>query len=720
MAISERIQRLYEKVRQRRPQTVTFEHDYYELAATKYADLPTAECAARAMAEAIVSLPVLVEDDDRLVGRIFMYEGTFRRQPEHVPPALDRSLEPKQRIAAELPDFVEMARANLTTETSAGHITWNWEPMLRLGTSGMKEMYRAALRRAPDQKAEEFYRGVLILLDALDQWNALHVAELRRRGMEELALLCEKVPAHPAESFREAVQAFYLQHIVVMRENPFGGNGPGRLDYYLWPYLKRDLDRGACTLDDAKELIDELFLRIEERFYKQDSFVEAVVVGGSHPDGSSAVNPLSYIMVQSIMDLKMLHPSIYMRFPKDVPEDFVTLAASYIKSGCNRAQILNDETVTSALMRTGVPYQDAVQYACGGCMEVGVQGMQDDFLYQGWQNLPKILELTITGGECLLTGEKYSFVRAKGLEACKDFEEFYREFLEEHRNVLHTFFRVQDLYHETARTARPSYLMSSMINDCLLRGRNMHDGGARYNDYGSSPVGLPNVADGLFAVKKAVFDDKICTAHELVTALKANYEGFEALRKRLSELPKYGQEDSEANDMMRRLCEDVSKNYTDYRTVDGGTGKMVVLTFVYAPMVAKTLGATADGGYAGRFAAHGVTPQSCSMNKGITAAINSCGSVPFEMFNGAASTMWDLDPAYAAPEVCRALLLTFFDQGGQIYQGNTTDVEQLRQAQIRPEDHEDLIVRVGGFSARFILLDKALQDEIIARVRHSR
>lgn len=108
------------------------------------------------------------------------------------------------------------------------------------------------------------------------------------------------------------------------------------------------------------------------------------------------------------------------------------------------------------------------------------------------------------------------------------------------------------------------------------------------------------------------------------------------------------------------------------------------------------------------------------MSKGITAAINSCGCVPFEMFNGAASTMWDLDPAYATPEVCRALLLSFFELGGQIYQGNTTDVEQLRQAQIHPEDHRDLIVRVGGFSARFVSLEKSLQDEIIARVRHSR
>lgn len=717
MATTERIQRLYERVRQRPPQTVTFTRDYHRLAATKYADLPTAEAAARAMAEAIVSLPVLVEDDDRLAGRIYMDREVGA---DKVRPDLNTAAEPRRRIAEELPDFGEMVRSELTVETAIGHITWNWEPILRLGTSGMKEMYRAALRRAADEKAAEFYRGVLLMLDAMDEWNARHVAELRRRGMEELARVCEKVPAHPAETFREAVQAFYFQHIVVMRENPYGGNGPGRLDYYLWPYLKRDLGLGRCTLDEAKELVDELFLRIEERFYNQDGFVEAIVVGGSHPDGSSAVNPLSHLMVRSLLDLKILHPSIYLRFPKDVPDDFVALAAEYLKSGCNRAQVLNDEAVTAALMRTGVPYQDAVQYACGGCMEVGVQGMQDDFLYQGWQNLPKLFELTVTGGVCLRTGKQYGFIRAQGLERCRDFEEFYRAFLAEHRNLLHTFFRAQDLYNETARTARPAYLLSSMIGDCLLRGRNLHDGGARYNDYGSSPVGLPNVADELIAVKKAVFDDKICTAAQLVAAMKANYEGYEELRKRLCQLPKYGQENPEANEMMRRLCADVSRNYTDYRTAQGGTGKMVVLTFIYSPIVAKSLGATADGGFAGRYAAHGVTPQSCAMDKGITAAINSCGSVPFDCFNGAASTMWDLDPAYATPEVCRALLLTFFSLGGQIYQGNTTDVEQMRLAQLHPEEHKDLIVRVGGFSARFVSLEKSLQDEIIARVRHGR
>lgn len=247
----------------------------------------------------------------------------------------------------------------------------------------------------------------------------------------------------------------------------------------------------------------------------------------------------------------------------------------------------------------------------------------------------------------------------------------------------------------------------------------MHGGGARYHDYGSTPMGLPNTADYLFAIKKAVFDDHLCTAGELITALKANFEGYADLQKKLRTLPKYGQENAEADDMMAKLCRDVSEIYSSYRTRFGGKGKLIILTFIFGPQAGALLGATADGNPAGKPVAQGVTPQSSSMVKGITAAMNSCAKLPFHIFNGGASTMWDLDCAWATDEMIQSLLLTFFEKGGQIYQGNTTDVESLRKAQETPEEYHQLIVRVGGFSARFVNLDRELQDEIISRVRHA-
>ena len=222
----------------------------------------------------------------------------------------------------------------------------------------------------------------------------------------------------------------------------------------------------------------------------------------------------------------------------------------------------------------------------------------------------------------------------------------------------------------------------------------------------------------MFAIKKAVLDESICTPDELVRALQENFSGFEPLRKKLLAIAKYGQENTEADQFAARLFADVSNLYTSYRNRFGGRGKIVILTFVWSPEAGKMLGATADGNLAGKPVAHGVTPQSSAMSGGITAAMNSCTAMPFHLFNGGASTMWDLDPDWASEPIIQALLLAFFANGGQIYQGNTTDVAQLLAAQKNPDEHHSLIVRVGGYSARFVNLSNDLQNEIIARMRH--
>jgi len=361
-----------------------------------------------------------------------------------------------------------------------------------------------------------------------------------------------------------------------------------------------------------------------------------------------------------------------------------------------------------------------VDYYCGGCMEVGVQGKTADFLFVGYQNIAKFTELFINGGESTLTGAKVESFRSKGLAAYSDYESFYADYIAEYKRITEMMFKWNDLKGESAEKVRPSYLISSMIADCLHTGRNMHGGGARYYDYGASVIGFANAGDSLYAVKRAVFEDKLCTAKELITAMKANFEGFEELRTRLLKLPKYGQDNAEADAVTARLIGDVGMIYRNCRTRFGGNGKLVILTFVFAPECSEILGASPDGRLAGKIVAQGVTPQGSAMTCGVTAAINSCTSIPFEVFAGGASTMWDLDESFATEEIIKALLTSFFAGGGQIFQGNTTDVATLLKAQEHPEEYYNLVVRVGGFSARFVSLRPALQDEIINRIRHKR
>ena len=697
----------------------TYNYDMHKAAKTKYNHLERLEKIAKSTAYAIENQEIHIEEFDRLIGRVFL----FKNKPvEEYDPDFDYYTEARKRIFDEIEDYAEFAKFPQVVGDflyCGGHMSWDWNSILKLGTTGLKKKCFDEIKRRTDEESIKYYNNVITLLSALENWNDKHIARLYELGMTEQAKICERVPRYPATNFREAIQAFFMQYIVVMRENPGGGNSPGRLDYYLWPYLKRDIANNLCTLEEAKELIDELFIRINERIWNGDGWVETIVVGGSHLNGESSVNPLSFMMIESAIDLEMTHPAVYARISEDSPKEWINYCAEYMINGKNRGQILHDENIIKALCENGVPYEDAVNYYCGGCMEIAVQGKTNDYLFNAWHNMPKFVEFSVTGGLSLSDGKTLNAYRSRGLENYKTFEEFYSDHIKEVRRVLNMFFKAQDIYSEIAEKSTPRFLLTSMLGDCLDRGRGIHSGGVKYSDYGSLPIGLPDAADYLFAIKKAVFDNKICTSAELLSALKADFKGYEELQRALLKIAKYGQENEEADKFASKYFSDISDIYTSYVNRFGCKGKMIIFTFQWAAEAGMEMGATASGKFAHKPLAQGITPHSASMKNGITSAIKSCTSIDFTKFNGGASTMWDLDKELAKPEIVRGLFMTFFKLGGQIFQGNTTDVKELIAAQKNPENYPNLIVRVGGFSARFIYLDKIIQDEIISRIRHN-
>ena len=354
-------------------------------------------------------------------------------------------------------------------------------------------------------------------------------------------------------------------------------------------------------------------------------------------------------------------------------------------------------------------------------MEIGIQGKNCDFLYGGWINTSKILELMITGGYCLKNKKNIeSFKVKKGLVCYDDFESFYQDFINESKKFVHLSLHQMDVYNKLAEDNRPSYLISSMIDDCLEKGRNLNGGGARYHDYGSTPLALPDTIDSLYAIKYAIFDKKICTKEELVEALKNDFKSFQYLQNKLLTIPKYGRDCDDVDLFANKVMKDFSEMYHSYKTRFGGKGNPVILTFIHAPAASSILGARASGLTAQSNISQGITPNSFSMSSGVTAAINSCCKMPFEEFSGGDSSMWDFDSSWIDSNIMECLLRTFIDKKGQIFQGNTTDINELISAQKNPNNFNHLIVRVGGYSARFINLNKELQDEIINRMRHKR
>lgn len=689
-----------------------------------FADLPMRKRQARAFAYALEHLPVHVLPESQLVGMVYHLGA-----PVAVEDPADWYAPNKERARELFPADTELCDLEILSPGAfQGHVTWWWEWVLEKGVIGLLEETRTRLAAAPDDIARDFYECVITALVAVLHWNERHVMALEDAccgaaprecaRLETLLEICRRVPAYPARSFREAVQGYYFQHLCVMRENPFGGNGPGRLDYFLWPYLERDLAAGRITLEEAYELIQELFIAIHERILVADGWVETIVVGGSHPDGSSAVNPLSYLMVEAFIALDQVHPAVYLRMPKDAPAEYLELAARYLREGKNRAQILNDPPIIAAMTRYGMPVEDAVHYTCGGCMEILPQGMNSDLLFTGTHNLMKTLELALTGGECLKTGRRLTHVPLPALPDYPNFEALFQTLVAEIRRETLLWVKRLDFFSARIAETRPMYLLSALMLDCLARGREQHDGGARYHDFGIAALGLPNVADALTAVKLAVFDERRCTAAELLTALRENFQGHAELRAYLKGLPKFGQQHADADAMADCLLVETCRAYADTRTRWGGQLKPMLFSFVWAPMLGATLGATAYGDLAGVPIAQGMTPRNAAMTEGITAAIGSHAALSLDYVTGAATSMWDLDAQWADQQVVRALLASFLDLGGMIFQGNTTDVNELIAARDHPEDYPNLIVRVGGFSSRFVILSAELQEEIITRIRH--
>ncbi len=372
-----------------------------------------------------------------------------------------------------------------------------------------------------------------------------------------------------------------------------------------------------------------------------------------------------------------------------------------------------------ALHADGVTLEDAREWMAGGCMEVSSQARNSDLEFAFAHNVPLTLELVLNGAR-RLNGDERLIPHDLALPDYADFEELYGAFETELERELSITLERLDIWCETWAEYRPAFLLSSMTHDCLERGRSINDGGVRYPIYGGSGVGIPNVGDSLYAINRAVFDDRICSATELLEALRANFAGHESLRARLLALPKYGQDEPEADAMTDRVLRSFARILHSHETLHGGHVRPVILGFTWVVSFGQQVGATTDGRRAGEPLAHGLSPQSRSMTEGITSAINSATSLSLDLVGGGAGMMWDLDRTWATTETVTDILRTFAKKGGQIFQGNTVDVETLVEAQDHPEDHPALLVRVGGFSARFVSLSRETQDEIIHRHRFRR
>ncbi len=666
-----------------------------------------------------------------------------------------------ERVMATLPPFVKRAqemgaisgRGNITS--GDGHIIVDYPRVLSEGLEGVIAQARQQLEELDltdpeDLKKRPFLEGVEIACRGAIRFATRYAEEaerqaikevdpLRRAELERIAEVCRQVPRRPSRNFWEAVQAAWFVHLITQIESNGHSFSMGRFDQYTYPFYRDDLAAGRLTEEEALELLQCLWLKLfsinkirpwaHTRFGIGYTVYQNITIGGQTPDGRDATNQLSYLVLRTIAETRLTQPNVSARYHNGTPERFLMECGRVISLGFGMPAMKNDEIIIPALIEKGVEPEDAYNYAIVGCVEAAVPGKWG-YRNTGmaFLNLLKALELAYNDGIDPNTGERLCPGRGT-LTDFRSFEELYKAF----RKQLAFYTRCHVIIDAVGDLALeemvPDAFCSALVRDCIVRGQTIKEGGAVYDVISGLQAGAPNVGNALLALKKLVFEDGVLTAEEVQEALAANFAGAEGERVRqlLLNAPKYGNDIDEVDLLVRRVLGDYLEEIRGYRTTRYGRGPIggtycgSTSTISANVPLGMSVGATPDGRKAGEPIAEGVSAVHGTDTRGPTAVM--CSVTKLQTIKMIAQLLnLRLSPTALSDEAglrrLAQLLAGFRDLKGWHVQFNVVSTETLLDAQRHPERYRDLVVRVAGYSALFVTLDKATQDDIIRRTVH--
>ncbi len=555
----------------------------------------------------------------------------------------------------------------------------------------------------------------------------------RRKGeFKRIADVCIHVPAHPPRDFWEALQYYWFVHIGVITElNTWDSFNPGRLDQHLYPFYRKGLDEGTLTIDRARELLQCFWIKFNnhpappkvgvtaEESSTYTDFAQ-INTGGVKADGSDAVNDVTYLILDVIEEMRLLQPSSSVQLSKKNPDRFLKRAARIIKTGFGQPSIFNTDVIVQELIRQGKSVEDARNGGSSGCVEVGAFG-KENYNLTGYFNMPKVLEITLNSGRDPRTGQLIG-IATEDPASFDSFEQLLDCYRQQLAHFINIKVRGNNVIERLWALHTPTPFLSLIIDDCIEKGMDYHDGGARYNTSYIQGVGLGTLTDAATAIKYHVFDKHTMSMQELLTALGHNFEGHENIRLTLLErTPKYGNDDDYADSVMRELFEIYFAAVDGRRNTRGGTYHINLLPTTVHIYFGSVVAATPDGRRAGEPLSEGVSPVQGADRSGPTAVLRSVAKIDHARTGGTLLNQ-KLTPGLLDTEEGLSkfvnLVRSYFRMDGHHIQFNVVDADTLKAAQANPEKYRDLIVRVAGYSDYFCDLGRTLQDEIIARTEH--
>jgi formate C-acetyltransferase len=590
---------------------------------------------------------------------------------------------------------------------------------------------------------QEELKAMDIACDAIIMYAHRYAAELenlakkehvlsRKKELKEMAAVCRKVPVNAPETIHEMLQHYWFIHLGVITElNPWDSFNPGRLDQHLYPVYKKEMEAGTLSQEELFDLLGCFWVKFNNHPSPPKMGVTAsesstytdfclINLGGVKPDGTDAVNEMTYILLDVIREMRILQPGSMVQISRKNPDRFIHKALDIIRTGFGQPSCFNTESIIQELLRQGKHIVDARNGGASGCVETGAFGTEAYWL-TGYFNLPKILELTLSNG---FDNRTKSQVGLKtGLAS--DYETF-DELLEAFKVQVNYFadikIRGNNVIQRTFATCLPVPFLSLLVEDCIKNGKDYNNGGARYNTTYIQGVGLGSITDILTSIRYNIYDKKKLTWEKLIKALNADFEGFDQIQYDLIfNTPKYGNDDDYADRHAVAVFEIFYDSINGRPDARGGVHRINMLPTTSHVYFGSVTAATADGRKAGKPLSEGISPSQGVDKQGPTSVIKSASKID-HLRTGGTLLNQKFAPQFFEDEesynCLTSLIRSYFALDGHHIQFNVVNAETLKEAQKHPELYRDLIVRVAGYSDYFNDLGEDLQNEIIERTEH--
>ena len=822
VAMSDRINRIKERMFANKPRIESARARLLTESYRATEGQPTVLRRAKAFSHILKNIPIVIRDEELVVGSTTVLPRSCQTYPEFSYEWLEsefetvstRSADPfdiSDDVKRELKEANAYWKGNTTSELATsfmapeailaidhniftpgnyfyngvGHVTVHYDWVLAVGFEGIRSRAQKALSALDVGDADyparsAFLQAVMISCDAAIAY-ANRYADLagelaakesdaaRKKELLTIAANCRHVPAQGARNFHEACQSFWFVQQLIQIESSGHSISPGRFDQYMYPYYKADLDAGVITREQAQELVDCVWLKLNDLSKCRDaasaagfagySMFQNLIVGGQNSDGIDVTNDLSFMCITASMHTMLPQPSLSIRVWNGSPHDLLLHAATLTRTGIGLPAYYNDEVIIPALMSRGLTVADARDYNIIGCVEPQKSGKTDGWHDAAFFNMCRPLEMVFSNG---VDGGKQVGLQTGDVASFKTFDEFYDAYKAQMEYFIGLMVNADNAI-DLAHAARaPLPFLSGMIEDCIGKGKSAQEGGAVYNFTGPQGFGVANMADSLYVIKTLVFDQKKYTLAQFRDALRENYgkgagsdkiaeicaevvkaleaagkkvavedvakivagmtqksNKWDALLEDIDKVPKFGNDISEVDAFARDVAYTYTRPVEKYKNPRGGVYQAGLYPVsANVPLGAQT-GATPDGRLAGRPVADGVSPSAGKDVCGPTAAANSVARLDHYIASNGTLFNQKFHPSALAGnkglEAFVALIRSYFDQKGSHVQFNVVSRETLLDAQKYPEKYKHLVVRVAGYSAMFTTLSRSLQDDIINR-----